>query len=70
MAFDRAFIILDGKEHILKLNLLDQNAKFIIDAEKGKATITSGFWLKNGQKTTAFFTDITLIKNKKRLTMP
>ncbi|MFL2624071.1 MAG: arylsulfatase [Flavobacteriaceae bacterium] len=62
MAFDAAFIVLDGKEHILKLNPLDQNAKFTIDTEEGKATLTSGFWLKNGQKTTAFFTDIALIK--------
>ena len=62
MAFDAAFIVLDGKEHILKLNPLDQNAKFTIDTEEGKATLTSGFWLKNCQKTTAFFTDIELIK--------
>ena len=65
MAFDAAFIYVDGKAHTLKLNPSDQNARFSIDVAAGRTTITSGFWLKNGEKTTAFYTDISLKKTNK-----
>ena len=60
MVFDAAFIYVNGEAHTLKLNPSDQNARFIIDVAAGKTTMTSGFWLKNGKKTTAFYTDISL----------
>ena len=62
MVFDAAFTEIGGEAHTLKLNPSDQNARFSIDVAAGKTTITSGFWLKNGEKTTAFYTDISLKK--------
>ena len=66
MNFDAAFIIVGGIEYNLKLDPFDSEAKFIVYTTEGKTTIESGFWLKNGNKTTAFFTDINLINNKKK----
>ena len=58
MAFESAFFIIGDKKYKLALNKSDKTANFRIYAEIGKATIESGFFLKNGQKTTAFYTDI------------
>ena len=58
MAFESAFFIIGDKKYTLDLNESDKTADFSIYAEVGKTTIESGFFLKNGQKTTAFYTDI------------
>ena len=62
MDFDRAFLRLGDKEYRLKVDPSNEAATITLDVEAGKTTLESGFWLKNGQKTTAFFTDIALKK--------
>ena len=63
MDFESAFIIIDNKEYNLLIDKNDKAAKFSINIPKGKISIESGFWLKNGDKTTAFYTDIELRVN-------
>jgi len=63
MDLESAFIIIDDKEYNLLIDKNDKAAKFSINIPKGKISIESGFWLKNGDKTTAFYTDIELRVN-------
>ena len=49
-------------EYRLKVDPSREAATITLVIEAGKTTLESGFWLKNGQKTTAFFTDIALKK--------
>ena len=63
MDFESAFFIIGNKKYSLALNQSDKTAKFNIYNEAGKTTIESGFFLKNGQKTTAFYTDIVFKDN-------
>ena len=62
MDFDCAFLRLGDKEYRLNVDPSNEAATITLDIEAGKMTLESGFWLKNGQKTTAFFTDIALKK--------
>ena len=62
MDFDFAFLRLGDKEHRLNVDPSKEAATITLDIEAGKMTLESGFWLKNGQETTAFFTDIALKK--------
>jgi hypothetical protein len=62
MDFDRASLRLGDKEYRLKVDPSNEAATITLDIKAGKTTLESCFWLKNGQKTTAFFTDIALKK--------
>ena len=58
MDFDSGFLRLGDKEYRLSLNPEDEAAKLSVYIRAGKTTMETGFWLKNGEKTTAFYTDI------------
>ena len=58
MDFDSGFLRLGDKEYRLSLNPEDEAAKLSVYIKAGKTTMETGFWLKNGEKTTAFYTDI------------
>ncbi|MEC8723956.1 MAG: arylsulfatase [Bacteroidota bacterium] len=58
MDLDSGFLKLGDKEYRLSLNPEDEAAKISVYISAGKTTMETGFWLKNGEKTTAFYTDI------------
>ena len=60
MDLDSGFLKLGDKEYRLSLNPEDEAAKISVYISAGKTTMETGFWLKNGEKTTAFYTDISL----------
>ena len=62
MDFESAFVIIDKKKYSTQIDKNSKSANFSIYVKQGKTSIESGFFLKNGKKTAAFFTDISLKK--------
>jgi arylsulfatase A-like enzyme len=59
MGFVSAYVIIGDAEYKLKLQANAKEAIFHVDVESGKTTLETGFYLANGEKSVAFYTDIT-----------
>ena len=63
MNFKSAYLILDEEEKTIEVNPSDHEARFTVYVEAGKKNLETGFFMNDNTKTTAFYTEVNLIKD-------